>query len=131
MSRIPFRFDVVQVAEQLKQLDSVTEVAQVQRAINAHNTTVRQSESFKHVSLLRIKRSVSFTGYLITPETYGKLRDFLDSMVDVRKRDVKVLANSIIITPKPASKAVLAKAGGLGKHMKWRITGLGIWASKL
>ena len=50
--------------------------------------------------------------------------------------DLKYLANNIMITPRPASKSILDKVGGMGAKQIWQVNGLGIfqnnvWAARV
>lgn len=45
--------------------------------------------------------------------------------------DIKLMANNIMITPRPASKSILDKVGGFGKTMKWQVTGIALLENRL
>lgn len=115
-------------------LDPVAEAAEVQRMINAHNIAVSEGTStFKH--RLRIKRTVFFTGYLISNDDTARLTNYILKPMLTQGQgdppDVKYLANSILITPRPAPKHILDQVGGVGKVVKWRITGTAVYENKI
>lgn len=52
-----------------------------------------------------------------------------------KESDVKLMANSVLITPRPAPLSVLSRAGGLGAKLEFEVVGLGqldekVWAAK-
>lgn len=63
--RKPIKAEVIQVADTLTTLDPVVETSEVQRMINDHNTTIR-AENPAHYLPWEIKRTVFFTGYLLS-----------------------------------------------------------------
>lgn len=86
-----------------------------------------------------IKRSILFTGYLIPPEDSQRLiQDLLiptlpDGVAEAS--DIKYLANSIIIkpvlTPKHVLQPILDRIGGIGKKVKWQVTGIAAFENKV
>ncbi|KAI5305355.1 argininosuccinate lyase [Ascosphaera pollenicola] len=133
-ARKPISEKVIEVAELTTYLDPVAEAAEVQRMVNAHNIAVSGGTStLKH--RLRIKRTVFFTGYLIGNDDSARLAEcILKPMLPSSQRDpadVKIMANSILITPRPAPKHILDKVGGIGKAVKWRITEVAVHENKL
>ena len=131
-TRPPFTYDVVQVTEQATSLDPVTEVAEVQRMINAHNVAVRQGSQTSASRMgggpLAIKRTVFFTGYLISPQDTERLVPLANLPAS---NDVKFLANNILITPRPAPFAIVQKVGGIGKRVRFRVTHTAVLENKL
>ncbi|TQB70894.1 hypothetical protein MPDQ_007988 [Monascus purpureus] len=141
--RKPINAEVIQVADECTFLPPVTEAAEVQRMINSHNT------SFRHPDLnvmkspygrLRIKRTVFYTGYLISNADSARLvNKLLNPMLPhglADSNDLKYMANSILITPRPASKSLLDKVGGMGARLTWQVTGTAVfenrvWAARL
>lgn len=114
--------------EQATTLDPVTEVAEVQRMINTHNTAVRNG-TLSHLKPLAIKRTVFYTGYLISPTDSKRLCSLIPQ--DQSNNDWRTLANNIIITPRPAPHSILKKIGGMGHNTRWRITHLSCFENKL
>ncbi|KAJ5886607.1 uncharacterized protein N7473_009281 [Penicillium subrubescens] len=137
--RKPFSAEVIQVTEGCTYLDPVTETAEVQRMINAHNLTRRNPSLAKvksQYSRLRIKRTVFYTGYLISQQDSQRIiDDLLSPMLQqhgyAEANDLKYMANSILITPRPATPSILGKVGGMGKKVSWQVTGLGVFDNKV
>lgn len=136
--RKPITAEVIHIAEGTVHLDPVTEVAEVQKMVNEHNRRYHDSTTNYTKSpygRLKIKRSVLYTGYLINEKNSNRLvSDLLQPALPAgiaEGNEVKPLANIIMITPRPAPKSILRKAGGMGKKLRWRVTGLGHWDHKL
>ena len=128
--------DVIQVPENATQLDPVTEVACIQRMINEHNLAVRNRSAPKLLRPLQIKRTVLYTGYQISSPFSDDLAQLVNTPPTASKDSIQILANSVLITPRPAPHHILEKIGGMGAHMRWRVTGLSvfenrIWAAKV
>ena len=87
--------------------------------INLHNAT-------NPAPRLQIKRTIFFTGYLLNPQDTENLITLLDDSV-FRASDAKILANNIMITPKPATEAILDRVGGLGAKQIWQVSAIGNW----
>ena len=119
--RTPFAAEVVQVPQRSLSLDPISECAVVQKMINEYNSTNPQSR-------LQIKRTVFFTGYLLNQNDSQNLVSLLEPSL-LEARDIKVLANNIMITPKPATESVLEKVGGLGAKQIWQVTAIGNWGN--
>lgn len=136
--RKPITAEVIHIAEGTVHLDPVTEVAEVQKMVNEHNKRYHDSATNSTKSpygRLKIKRSVFYTGYLINDKNANRLvSELLQPALPAgiaEGNEVKPLANIIMITPRPAPKSILRKAGGMGKKITWRVTGLGHWDHKL
>ncbi|RAL12347.1 rRNA 2'-O-methyltransferase fibrillarin-like protein [Aspergillus homomorphus CBS 101889] len=141
--RKPINTEVVQVAEGSMYLSPVLETAEVQRMINSHNLTTRNPSLNKAKSpygRLRIKRTIFYTGYLISNADSNRLiRQVLNPMLPyglADSNDLKYMANSILITPRPAPRSILDKVGGIGKKLSWQITGTAcfenrVWAARM
>ncbi|EED12424.1 conserved hypothetical protein [Talaromyces stipitatus ATCC 10500] len=136
--RKPLNAEVIHIAEGTLHLDPVTEVAEVQKMINEHN--LRYHDSAQNLTKspygrLKIRRSVFYTGYLIDETNSNRLiSDLLQPALPAglaEGNEVKPLANIIVITPRPAPKSIINKAGGMGKTISWRVTGLGHWDHKV
>lgn len=127
-TRPPFAYDVVQVTEQATTLDPVTEVAEVQRMINSHNQAILTGNHpgigpyRKSPTPLAIKRTVFYTGYLLSPTDTDRLLTLLDLPPGTPANDVRCLANNILITPKPAPASILQQVGGIGRQIRFRVT---------
>lgn len=141
--RRPINAEVIQVTEECAYLDPVIETAEVQRMINAHNLAQRNHAVAKVKSpynRLRIKRTIFYTGYLLSQEDSNRLaQDLLGPLLPPglsESNNLKIMANNILITPRPAPKSVLEKVGGMGKKLSWQITGTAcfenrIWAARV
>lgn len=92
--------------------------------INDHNTRVREGSATPDRKPLRIKRKVFFTGYLIAPDASRSLQKLIRPRTNIAAEEIKILANSIMITQGPVTKAILASVGGLGKTVRWRVKGI-------
>jgi hypothetical protein len=130
--------EVIQVSEESAYLDPITEIAEVQRMINSHNLALRNQSAAK--SPLRIKRTVFYTGYLLSQEDSHRMsQDLLGPLLPPglgETNNLKYMANSILIAPRPAPKSILEKIGGMGKRLSWQVTGTAcyenrIWAARV
>ncbi|KAE8153978.1 hypothetical protein BDV25DRAFT_167990 [Aspergillus avenaceus] len=141
--RRPINSEVIQVAEGATFLSPVIEAAEVQRMINAHNLAARNpslNETKSPYGRLRIKRTIFYTGYLISNADSSRLiSQTLNPMLPsglADSNELKFMANSILITPRPAPRSILDKVGGLGKKLSWQVTGTAVfehrvWAARL
>ncbi|KAI4260550.1 MAG: hypothetical protein LQ352_000246 [Teloschistes flavicans] len=135
LPRKPIIAEVIQVADTVTTLDPTTETAQVQCMINAHNTAIN-SESHALLTPLEIKRTVFFTGYLISQVDTTRLLTLVKLPSGMPQSEVKFLANNIMITPRPCPASILEKVGGIGRKSTWQVTGIGnhesrIWAARV
>ncbi|KAL5000182.1 hypothetical protein BDV10DRAFT_162813 [Aspergillus recurvatus] len=142
-SRKPINAEVIQVAEGSAYLSPVIEAAEVQRMINSHNVANRNpalNVAKSPYGRLSIKRTTYFTGYLITNTDSDRLiRQILNPLLPhglADSNDLKYMANSILITPRPANRSILDKVGGIGKKLSWVVTATGVfenrvWAARL
>lgn len=130
-SRAPILAEVIQVPEQATSLDPVTEVAEVQRMINSHNSAIVARTAPRGSIPLAIKRTVFYTGYLISPTDTDRLLTLVHPPPNVPDYEMRHLANNIIITPRPASASILSKVGGLGATLRFKVTGLSVLENKL
>lgn len=143
VARRPINAEVIQVTEGCTFLDPVIEAAEVQRMINSHNLAVRNPSLNRNKSSqgrLRIKRTVFYTAYLVSQDDSSRLtQDLLSPILPfglADSNDMKYMANSIMITPRPAPKSILEKAGGMGKKLSWQVTGTAsfenkVWAARV
>lgn len=141
--RRPINAEVIQVAEGSLYLSPVLETAEVQRMINSHNLALRNPSlngTRSPYGRLRIKRTIFYTGYLISNADSARLiSQILTPMLPsglAESNDLKYMANSILITPRPAPRSILEKVGGIGKKLNWQITGTAVfenrvWAARL
>jgi len=138
-SRKTFTAEVIEVAENSTSLDPVQEVAEVQRIINAHNTALSSGNSPRHAKPWTINRTTFYTAYLISPPDTEKLLAVGNLSPKTLTNDIRTMASSIMITPRPASQLalnILDKVGGLGKKLRWRVVGTGnfdnrVWAARV
>ncbi|KAJ5153122.1 uncharacterized protein N7482_009600 [Penicillium canariense] len=137
--RKPLTAEVIQVTEGCTYLDPIIETAEVQRMINSHNLTTRNPSLSKvksRLARLRIKRTVFYTGYLISQQDSQRIiQDLLSPTLQqqghAESNDLKYMANSILITPRPASQNILGRVGGLGKKVSWQVTGVGVFDNRV
>ncbi|KAK4992985.1 hypothetical protein LTR50_000691 [Elasticomyces elasticus] len=136
--RQPITVTVIQVAESVTSLDPVTEVAGVQRMINSHNAAVLNGVAPPKSVPLQIKRTVFYTGYIVSPADTERLIALVQHPPGqkISENDIRYLANNILITPRPAPKSILDKTDGLGSTMRWRVVGLAahqsrVWAARV
>ncbi|KAI9690073.1 MAG: hypothetical protein M1820_010037, partial [Bogoriella megaspora] len=122
--------EVIQVPEDSVTLDPVVEVTEIQRMINNHNITIREGKAPEFTYPFQINRSVFYTGYMISPETTNQLVQLVN-LPENGQGDIQFLANNILITPRSAPPHVLEKAGGIGRKLHWRVTGLATLEGKL
>ncbi|KAM5352085.1 hypothetical protein ACJ41O_004808 [Fusarium nematophilum] len=136
-TRGPLVADVVQVADCATTLDPVVEVAEIQHMINIHNEVVsKQSSRNMRQNRLRIKKTVFFTGYMISPEDTKRLIKLAQIPQNMPQHELKYHGNNILICPRPCPASILEKVGGMGSKMKWEVTGVScfensIWAAQL
>ncbi|KAI5776881.1 hypothetical protein EDC01DRAFT_680673 [Geopyxis carbonaria] len=124
--RAHLKADVIQVAEESRCLPPSVELREVQKMITDHNAAARGPHA------LRIKKTVFYTGYLLNSPTTAALLNALEIPRKVAtEMDVKLLANNVLITPRPASRAVLAKTGALGRRVEFEVTGVGCWENRV
>ncbi|CBX98426.1 hypothetical protein LEMA_P098350.1 [Plenodomus lingam JN3] len=130
-SRKPITTDVIQVAENATQLDPVDEIAEIQKMINAHNIQVKSGNAPAGTPPYQIKKTVFYTGYMIPATMTEKLTSLVSLPHGTPRDDVRYLANSILITPKPCPKSILDKVGGIGAKVKWKVTAISCFENKL
>jgi hypothetical protein len=130
-SRRPITTEVIQVPENATQLDPVAEIAEIQRMINAHNVQVKAGTAPPGTPPYQIKKTVFYTGYMIPSTVTEKLTSLVSLPQGAPKDEIRFLANSILITPKPCPKSILAKVGGIGAKVKWKVTATSCFENKL
>ncbi|KAI2603382.1 uncharacterized protein GGS25DRAFT_526421 [Hypoxylon fragiforme] len=131
--RNPLVAEVIPVAELSATLDPVVEVAEVQHLINVHNALVQ--EQGNRGKRMAIKKTVYFTSYMVESADSARLVSTLQTMVSDLV-DMKYLANTILITPRPCPKNILDKIGGMGSKMMWEAVDIGsfqnnLWAARV
>jgi hypothetical protein len=123
--------DVIQVAEVARSLDPIVELTQIQTMVHEHNTALRTAHGHGF-SPLQIKKTVFYTGYLLNSSTSAAVLNALEVPAMVaQENDVKLLANNVMITPRPASKSVLAKTGPLGRNVEFEVVGVAHWEHRV
>ncbi|KAJ4345079.1 hypothetical protein N0V95_005960 [Ascochyta clinopodiicola] len=130
-NRKPIVAEVIQVAENATQLDPVAEIAEIQKLMNAHNTQVKNGTAPQGTVPYQIKKTVFYTGYMIPATMTEKLTSLVKLPHGTPDNDVRFLANSILITPKPCPKSILDKVGGIGAKVRWKVTGISCFENKL
>ncbi|KAM4057930.1 hypothetical protein HRG_011117 [Hirsutella rhossiliensis] len=134
-TRGPLAAEAFQVADDSTSLDPVVEVAVVRQMMQDHNESLQKAPPDLRQPLLEIKKTVCFTGYMISPDDTKKIRGFAHIPHDATG-DLKHYANSILICPRPCPPSILAKVGGMGSKMLWEVTGTGslnenLWAARV
>lgn len=122
--------EVIQVAEIMMNLDPVIETAEIQRMINNHNLAVRAGTT-THLRRLEIKKSVVFTGYLVSPADTVKLLSLINLPSGIPESGVAFHGNNILITPRSPPAHILDKIGGIGHKQTWQVTGTACYESKI
>ncbi|KAI9757038.1 MAG: Vacuolar protease A [Chaenotheca gracillima] len=132
-SRKNFNSEVIPVAEGATTLDPVIETAEVQRMINEHNTVVvrGRSSADQQLSRMKIKRTILFTGYMISEEDSSRLASLAPIPTNRPEGEITTLASNILITPRPCPPSVLNVVGGLGRKMTWEVTGTAVLDNRL
>ncbi|KAF2129934.1 hypothetical protein P153DRAFT_290289 [Dothidotthia symphoricarpi CBS 119687] len=130
-SRRPIVAEVIQVAENATQLDPVAEIAGIQKMINAHNNRVKSGNAPSGTPPYQIKKTVFYTGYMVPANMTEKLTSLVKLPQGADRSDIRYLANSILITPKPCPKSILDKVGGIGAKLQWKVTGISCFENKL
>ncbi len=134
--RKPITADVIQVTELNSYLDPVVETLSIQAIINKHNTIVTKGLSNTTRSphpRMKITSSYIYFGYLINPTDSARLLTLANiqppSLID--SSDVRLMANSILIAPRPPNRQTLDKVGGKGKKVTWQVTGTAVFENKI
>lgn len=122
--------EVVQVADGITSLDPIVETAEVQRMINEHNIAIGKGAP-AGAGRLQIKRTVFYTGYLISNEDTQKLLSLAALPQNMPESDLKYMANNILITPRPSPASILEKVGGMGNKVTWEVTGTAVFENKI
>lgn len=135
-SRQPISTEVVQVNEQDSHMNEVAEVAEVQRMINVHNAHIRNHTAAPTAIPFKIKRTVFYTAYNISSADSERLSTLVKLPQGCPEHEVRYLANSILIMPRPAPPNILKRVGGIGAKMSWRVAGVGqsenkVWAARM
>ena len=145
-SRGPVDAEVIPVLEDSVNLDPTVEVALVQRMIDEHNAAAALAPSRTIITpgtpsrgvvrpgvTVFLKKTSFFLAYAFSPASSRKLiavaDDFIGRAATAPMSDVRMLANNIVITARPAASVsqIIDAVGGLGARMRWEVTGLGSW----
>jgi HAD domain family 1 in Swiss Army Knife RNA repair proteins len=134
--RKPITADVIQVAELNSYLDPVVEASTIQSIINKHNAAVTKGLPRLPNSPLgrkRITSSYIYFGYLIKPTDSSRLITLANiqppTLID--SSDIRLMANSILIAPRPPDRQTLEKVGGRSKKLTWQVTGTAVFENKI
>ncbi|KAG6001885.1 hypothetical protein E4U21_003734 [Claviceps maximensis] len=133
-TRGPLAAEVIQVADSSSTLDPVTEVAEIQLMINLHNEAITRQPMHLRQNKLQIKKTVSYTGYMISTEDSKRLFRLAQIPPDVALHGLKTQANNILICPRSCGASILEKVGGMGSKLLWQVTATGcydnsVWAA--
>ncbi|KAG5912719.1 hypothetical protein E4U42_001965 [Claviceps africana] len=126
-ARGPLAAQVIQVADMSTTLDPVTEVAEIQLMINLHNEAVTRQPAHPRPNKLQIKKTVSYTGYMINTEDSKRLFRLAHIPPDVARHGLTAQANNILICPRSCPASILDKIGGMGSKLLWRVTSVGCY----
>lgn len=138
--RKPITTEVIHVCEMRTMLNQEVEVQLVHRLINQHNDAILKGGPNPHRAapkLWRIVEHFVYCGYLINQNDSARLITLVNAPVHlIDSGDLKLLASSILISPKPAPRHILDKVGGKGKKVTWQVTGVAkfedrIWAARV
>lgn len=121
--RMPIAAEVVQVPELDTQMDPTSEIAEVQRMINVHNTAVVSKTAPPRSIPYKMKDTIFWTGYVIPQDVSETIKTFIPQ--DRATSDLHYSANCIMIFPGPARNSTIKTVGGMHAKMSWRVTGLG------
>lgn len=81
---------------------------------------------------LRIKKTVFYTGYLLPHKGTAYVLNALNIPQQVAQEpEVKLLGNSVLITPKPATKDVLKRTGNMGTPVEFEVDKVGSWEGRV
>jgi HAD domain family 1 in Swiss Army Knife RNA repair proteins len=139
--RKPITTEVIQVADLGAYLDPTTECAAVQRIIDRHNIAITSNEPNLTRSpspRMQIKKNFVYFGYLINATDSARLLTLANiqppTLIDTG--EIRLMASSILISPRPAPRSLLNQVGGFGKKVTWQVTGTAvfegrIWAARL
>ena len=138
--RRPITSEVIHVAELNSYLDPVTETSIVQNIINKHNTI--RAKGLPNLTRspngrMKILSSYIYFGYLISPNDSARLITLANIHPPaVDSGEVRLMANSILIAPRPPDRTLLDRVGGKGKKVMWQVTGTAcyenrIWAARV
>lgn len=136
-TRAPITAEVIHVQEAETHLNPETEVVEVQKMINVNNSAILARTAPPGTRPWKIKRSVFYTGYLISDPDIERLRKLIQLPEKCAfEHDLRLLANNILITPRPAPRSILDKVGGMGARLRWKVTGTAslenrIWAARV
>lgn len=136
-TRAPITAEVIHIQEAETHLQPEIEVATVQKMINVNNSAVLNNTAPPGTRPWKIKRSVFYTGYLISDPDIERLRKLINLPEKCSfENDLRLLANNILITPRPAPRSILDKVGGIGARLRWRVTGTSclenrVWAARV
>ncbi|CZT15231.1 related to nucleolar rRNA processing protein GAR1 [Ramularia collo-cygni] len=136
-TRAPITAEVIHVQETETHLTPETEVVEIQKMINVNNSALLAGTAPPGTRPWKIKRSVFYTGYLISDPDIERLRSLIRLPENCPyENDLRHLANNILITPRPAPRSILDKVGGIGARLRWKVTGTAvlenrIWAARV
>lgn len=122
--------DVIEIVTKATSLDPVAEIAEVQRMINDHNTVYKSGNAPPRTSPLQLEKKTLNAGYLVKPSDVERLAALMPAIARSNP-NVRVLANSIRISIGAPTPQVLQSAGGIGKRVRFRVTGLGVLENRI
>ena len=101
--------------------------------INNHNASYSLANTTRSRSRrLQIKRTFVYCGYLINAQDSARLINLASVAAPlIDSGDVRYMANSILITPRPAPRSILDRVGGMGKKVTWQVTGTAVFENKV
>jgi len=134
--RKPIITEVIQVADLGAYLDPTTECAAIQRIINRHNIAVTNNEPNLTRSpspRMQIKKNFIYFGYLINATDSARLLALanIQPLTLIDSGEIRLMASSILISPRPASRSILHQVGGIGKKVTWQVTGTSVFEGRI
>ena len=134
--RKPITTEVIQVADLGAYLDPTTECAAIQRIINRHNVAVTNNEpniTRSRSPRMKIKKNFVYFGYLINATDSARLLTLANiqpaTLID--SGEIRFMASSILISPRPAPRSLLTQVGGMGKKVTWQVTGTSVFEGRI
>ena len=125
-------FEVIPVTAGDTYLDPLKETIEVQNLVNGHNAWVLSENAPANATGWSIKRHTLFSGYLIDPAESQRLLPIANITPElIRKEGLRIVANNVLITPRPMTDTIKEKVGGMGAKVTWKVVALGTYENKV
>ncbi|KAE9984806.1 hypothetical protein EG328_008207 [Venturia inaequalis] len=122
--------DVIEIATKAAFLDPVVEIAEVQKMINDHNIVYKSGNAPSRTSPLQLESKTLSASYLVKSSDVDRLAALMPAIAR-NNPSVRILANNIRITLGAPSPQILQSVGGIGKRVRFRVTGLGVFDNRI